>query len=264
MFTGVKDVDRLILRKIDSEKDLAIVFQVDRYAHDFYNDEKFWIERFFDKYGKYLEDENVLKYKASRKWRDYYYEMTRAALSYFPYFMSAMYLDGNDEKRRNDILKVLERARKIQHVQKIYADHGDTTEEFFTRGGEYEGVREGMGVLEHYTDEKMIQVISIYRNGFTLEENHFENNRIKKYKKFYPFGENSISKNIEFSVNKQILLKEKISETGIKRVERFFADGKPRSKGVMLPKNKKHGRWIFFSKSGEVTEKNYHRGRLVR
>lgn len=264
MFTGLKDVDRLILRKIDSEKDLARVFQVDKYTNGFYSDDKFWIARFFDRYGKYLEDENVLKYKKDKKWREYYYEITRAVLSYFPYFMSAMYMDVDKEKRRNDILKVLERALKLKHVEKVYVNFGDSREEFFTRDGEYEGVREGMGILEQFVNNKINVSVSIYRNGFTLEENYYENDKIKRYRKFNPFADNTVSKNIEFSVKGQILIKEKISEGGFKKVKRFFANGNPRSTGFMLPNNKKHGKWLIYSKDGSLTEKNYHKGKLMK
>lgn len=264
MFTGVKDVDRLILRKIDCERDLARVFQVDKYANQFYNDEQFWISRFFDRYGKYLEDENVLKYKKNKLWREYYYEIMRAALSYYPYFMSALYTDVEEEKKRYDILKVLERFRGITHVKKIYADYGGhADEEFFTRDGEYDGIREGLGILQHYGENKFTVCMTLYRNGFTLEETYLENNKIKNQKKFRPYGENTVYKNIEYSVKNQILLKEKISEDGSKKVERFFANGKPRSSGTTLPKNKKHGSWLFYAKDGTMTEKIYHKGRLV-
>lgn len=266
MFTGLRDVDRMILRKVSSEKDLSYALQVNKYSNSFFHDEKFWIERFFDRYGKCLHDEDVLKYKKGRLWRKYYYEVTKMILSCFPYFINAMYLDDPEERKRYDILKIQERLLKIKPVQKVYVDYGGSIEEeYFTRDGEIDGIREGMGTRQQIIDyDKQYMWFSLYRNGFTLNENYYENGRLKHYNEYHCHDDNSISKHVEYSAKKQVVLDEDISTDGTKFVRKFFVNGQPRASGVLLPNGKKHGKWIFYDKSGNQQLKIYKNDRKVK
>ena len=270
MFTGVKDVDRFILLKIDSEKDLARTFQVNKYFNSFFFEDRFWIDRFFDRYGKHLGNTDVSKYQKNKKWRKYYYEVTKAVLSHFPYMVSAIYKDSEKRNRRYDILNIMKNALKIKHVKKVCIDYGSIEEEYFTRDGEIDGVREGFGFAEQIIDiGQEYRWDRFYRNGFIMTETYIENKVLKTLKDFYPYNGNNILKKIQYSVKGEVLQEEDYLDDGesdsknIRIVKKYFSNGSPKAEGILLD-DKKQGDWTFWNKNGVKTVKTYHKDRLKK
>ncbi len=68
--TGNKDVDRKILNELD-DKDLVKFCVVDKQANTLCNDQVFWMNRVFDRFG-YVGGDVLRKYKADRTWSEYY------------------------------------------------------------------------------------------------------------------------------------------------------------------------------------------------
>ncbi len=70
MLTGNKDVDRKILNNLD-DKDLVNVCQVNKKAQSLCNDQVFWMNRVFLKFG-YVGGDILRKHKKNRTWSEYY------------------------------------------------------------------------------------------------------------------------------------------------------------------------------------------------
>ena len=68
--TGYKDVDRMILNKLD-DKDLVNVCQTNTKANEICNDQTFWMKRILMKFPM-VSQEVLRKYKGNRSWSDYY------------------------------------------------------------------------------------------------------------------------------------------------------------------------------------------------
>ena len=75
MLTGNKDVDRKILNKLE-DKDLVKACQVNKYADSICNDQVFWMNRVFDRFG-YVGGDLLRKYKKDRSWSEYYIQDLR-------------------------------------------------------------------------------------------------------------------------------------------------------------------------------------------
>lgn len=70
MLTGIKDLDYIILNKLD-DKDLVNVCQTNKKADEICNDQAFWLNRIRTKFPELTM--NILnKYKRGRTWSDYY------------------------------------------------------------------------------------------------------------------------------------------------------------------------------------------------
>ncbi len=70
MLTGNKDVDRKILNNLEDE-DLVNVCQVNKKAQSLCNDQVFWMNRVFLKFG-YVGGNILRKHKKDRSWSEYY------------------------------------------------------------------------------------------------------------------------------------------------------------------------------------------------
>ncbi len=70
MLTGNKDVDRKILNNLEDE-DLVNVCQVNKKAQSLCNDQVFWMNRVFLKFG-YVGGDILRKNKKDRTWSEYY------------------------------------------------------------------------------------------------------------------------------------------------------------------------------------------------
>ena len=71
MLTGNKDVDRKILNELE-DKDLVNVCQTNKKANSLCNDQVFWMNRVFDRFG-YVGGNILRKYKGTdRSWSEYY------------------------------------------------------------------------------------------------------------------------------------------------------------------------------------------------
>ena len=76
MLTGNKDVDRKILNELNDE-DLVRVCQVNKKSNEFCNnDQVFWMNRVFDRYG-YVGNDVLKRYKKDRSWSEYYIQDLR-------------------------------------------------------------------------------------------------------------------------------------------------------------------------------------------
>ena len=70
MLTGIKDLDHIILNKLD-DKDLVNVCQTNKKADEICNDQAFWLNRIKTKFPELTMD-MLNKYKRGRTWSDYY------------------------------------------------------------------------------------------------------------------------------------------------------------------------------------------------
>ena len=75
MLTGNKDVDRKILNKLE-DNDLVKVCQVNKQANTLCNDQVFWMNRVFNRFG-YVPGDILRKYKGDRSWSEYYIQDLR-------------------------------------------------------------------------------------------------------------------------------------------------------------------------------------------
>ncbi len=75
MLTGNKDVDRKILNELD-DKDIVNVCQTNKKAYSLCNDQVFWMNRVFQKFG-YVGGNVLRKYKKDRSWSEYYIQDLR-------------------------------------------------------------------------------------------------------------------------------------------------------------------------------------------
>ncbi len=73
--TGNKDVDRKILNNLE-DKDLVKFCTVDKKANSLCNDQVFWMNRVFDRFG-YVGGDILRKFKKDRSWSEYYIQDLR-------------------------------------------------------------------------------------------------------------------------------------------------------------------------------------------
>ncbi len=73
--TGNKDVDRKILNNLE-DKDLVKFCAVDKKANSLCNDQVFWMNRVFDRFG-YVGGDILRKNKEDRTWSEYYIQDLR-------------------------------------------------------------------------------------------------------------------------------------------------------------------------------------------
>ncbi len=70
MLSGNKDVDRILLNKLEDE-DLVNVCQTNKKAQSICNDQVFWMNRVFNRFG-YVGGDVLRKHKGDRSWSEYY------------------------------------------------------------------------------------------------------------------------------------------------------------------------------------------------
>ena len=75
LLTGNKDIDRKILNKLE-DKDLVKVCQVNKNANSICNDQVFWMNRVFNRFG-YVGGDMLRQYKKDRSWSEYYIQDLR-------------------------------------------------------------------------------------------------------------------------------------------------------------------------------------------
>ncbi len=75
MLTGNKDVDRKILNNLE-DKDLVNLCQTNKKANSLCNDQVFWMNRVFQKFG-YVGGEILRQNKKDRTWSEYYIQDLR-------------------------------------------------------------------------------------------------------------------------------------------------------------------------------------------
>ncbi len=76
MLTGNKDVDRKILNELE-DKDLVNLCQTNKKAHTLCNDQVFWMNRVFQKFGYVGGDVLRTNKGTDRSWSEYYIQDLR-------------------------------------------------------------------------------------------------------------------------------------------------------------------------------------------
>ncbi len=94
--TGNKDVDRKILNNLE-DKDLVKFCMVDKKAQSLCNDQVFWMNRVFDRFG-YVGGDVLRKHKKDHSWSEYYIQDLRKINS----TNAKNYLEIGSEKGRLD------------------------------------------------------------------------------------------------------------------------------------------------------------------
>ena len=104
MLTGIRNVDRKILNKLD-DVDLVKACQVNKQANDICNEQVFWMNRVFNKFG-YVGEDVLRKYKGDRSWSDYYiYDLRKINKNFIKNLIIFNYLRNYDnltDKVRSD------------------------------------------------------------------------------------------------------------------------------------------------------------------
>ena len=115
MLTGNKDIDRKILNELDDE-DLVRVCQVNKKSNEFCNnDQVFWMNRVFDRYG-YVGNDVLKRYKKDRSWSEYYIQDLRKINKN----NSKKYLTESSKNGRLDLVII-----SLKNGADIHADDDD-------------------------------------------------------------------------------------------------------------------------------------------
>ncbi len=124
MLTGNKDVDRKILNKLE-DNDLVKVCQVNKQANTLCNDQVFWMNRVFNRFG-YVGGDVLRSNKKNRSWSDYYINDLRkiiknTALDYLT--------KGSDNERLDHVIIALKNGAYIHYMSdwalRNASDNGD-------------------------------------------------------------------------------------------------------------------------------------------
>jgi len=258
---GIKQTDYEIFNYLD-DKDIKNICLLNKYANQIVNENDFWIQRFFHKYGKYVKNINIKNYQFGKKnWKEYYIDVYKYITNPFPYYSSAMALFSE----RYDVLSIIENVLKINNVKKVIVKHPEENkfEYYYTRDGEIDGVKEGY----HYTfnlDEikylnfdhlsisrKGNKTEKLYKNGIILSSTVYEN-KIKIMEITYEKNE---SKTVKWN-KKGIKIYEEKEFNCQKHIKEWFVDGKIKCE-KFYHNEKKTGTWTRWNKKGGKNEKYY-------
>lgn len=245
---GVKDTDFEILKHVD-DRNIKNLCLLNRYSNKTINSDSFWIQRVFQKYGKYLENTRLIDYKGDRTWKEYYIEIKQYVENDFPYYYSALSLAA----QRYDLFLLIGKMRQAI-VRQVNLSNEETNSVYYTRNGQEEGMKEGY----EYVFNKGSTEERIHKSGRLLQETISTGN--KKVRKIYDRNEIHIYK----WKNDGPLLHKEIFNTTLKKrmVEKWFVNGKPRSKGDYV-RNKKQGTWETYDKNGNKSSIFYHEGKKI-
>jgi hypothetical protein len=258
---GLKQTDYEIFKYVD-DKDIGNLCLLNSYSNQIINENNFWLQRFFYKYGKYVEDIDIKYFQSKKKnWREYYIEIYKYIKNPFPFYSSAMALS----LERDDVLSILENILKIQNVINVVVKHREENEleYYYTRNGNPNGIKEGY----HYTIElnnlsgstfshlfvskRKNRTEKIYKNGFLLSVIVYEENKIILLTKYEKYGTKTTKWN-----KKEVKIYEEDDFNGQKNIKEWFVDGKIKSE-KFFHNGKKTGIWSKWNKKGEKTEKYY-------
>ncbi len=111
MLTGNKDVDRKILNNLE-DKDLVNVCQTNKKAYTLCNDQVFWMNRVFNRFG-YVGGDVLRKYKKDQRWSEYYIQDLRKInnSNAWGYLMA-----GSDDGRLDYVMIALKNGADIHKV----------------------------------------------------------------------------------------------------------------------------------------------------
>ncbi len=108
MLTGNKDVDRKILNNLE-DKDLVNVCQTNKKAQSLCNDQVFWMNRVFQRFG-YVGGDILRKYKGSGTWSKYYINDLRKIN---PSNAQKYLLDGAEKGRLDHVMIALRNGAEV-------------------------------------------------------------------------------------------------------------------------------------------------------
>lgn len=244
---GTKDTDFEILKYVE-DKDIRKICLLNRYSNQTINSEKFWLQRFFQKYGLYLKNMDINYYRSEMSWKKYYIQVNQYVNCFFPYFSSALALAAN----RYDICVLLNKIRKINNVIKIEKED----RVFYTRNGNIDGIKEG----EETVSNKTNNIKRLYQSDKLLKEIIYKNNVIKSIK---IWDQKNSCMLYEKWNNGTIILSEKLEIiSSLKFSESKYENGKIKSVGKYL-NNRREGIWYIFDRNENLTIVQYNKGKKL-
>ncbi len=160
---GNKDIDRKILNQLDDE-DLVNMCQVNKKTHSLCNDQVFWMNRVFNRFG-YVGGDILRKYKKNRSWSEYYIKDLRKINSTNANFKLIV---GSDDGRLDRVIISLNIGANI-HV------YNDVSLRWASSAGHIEVVKYlvGHGVNIHADDDAALRWAR--QNGHTEIVKYLEN-----------------------------------------------------------------------------------------
>jgi len=192
MLTGIKDLDFLILNKLN-DTDLISFCSTNNEALNLCNNQTFWKNRTINSYEKFLDIETMTKFKGDRRWSDYYIELRENINSRYPEYKAAKAKENN----RYDIETLLYKIKGIE-MEHIVLD---------------DGVH---GAQEYYVDkkekDKFIPLLQgkykvFHPNGNLMTEGDYINTkRVGTWKNYFDNGNISLIENYKNKIlnNKSI------------------------------------------------------------
>jgi antitoxin component YwqK of YwqJK toxin-antitoxin module len=268
---GIKQTDIEIFKHVD-DKDIKNLCIVNHSINSLLNEDKFWIQRFFHVYGKFLKNFDVKKYKNNQTWKEYYIDTRSYIKSDFPYYSSAQALMRN----RQDILEVLQNFHKIKNVKNVVVKNDQEVEYYFTRDGSFNGIKEGkyFKVFQEVIKKMLVKnkelrnrptvdivskapdrLQSIFKNGELTKTSTYRKN-IKIYEEVH-----TLEKKIYTTwSSKGTMLKQRIVTHNIEHHQEWFATGNRKCQKEYRD-GKKNGIWKKWNKNGEEIVSYYTDGR---
>ncbi len=116
MLSGNKDVDRKILNNLE-DKDLVNVCQTNKKAQSLCNDQVFWMNRVFNRFG-YVTGDTLRKNKKDRSWSEYYIKDLRKINK----TNAHEYLVSESSDRRLDLAMIALKNTDLSPKNTIYTD----------------------------------------------------------------------------------------------------------------------------------------------
>ena len=263
---GSKQTDLEIFKYID-DIDIVNVCLVNKSLNKVLNDDKYWLQRFFYFYQKYLKDVNLKTYKMGKTWKQYYIDITRKLKNPYPYYTSAMAFT----ERRIDVLTLLENFYGIKSVRGVIARKGDTIQCYYTRNGEINGIKEGpcvrvalpeknnKSVLNYYIVSKLSDRIEEYYNADIIQNSSEFVDHIKLSETIYENGD--VLKVTKWN-KKGVKIHEEIYDGTICNVTKWFVSGDIKSE-THYDNGEKDGIWYYWNRNGEKTTKYFRDGKPV-
>ncbi len=262
---GSKQTDLEIFKYVD-DKDIVNVCLINKEANGLINEEKYWLQRFFHFYKRYLEGVNYKAYKGNKSWKEYYIDITRRLKTPYPHYESALALAD----KRFDALYMIRNFYDIKGKGVIMRAK-DSVEYYYTRTGKGNGIKEGPYVKINLPSvsektELNYQIISKfptrieenYKNGDIQSSSEIIDN-IKLSESLYEDGE--IKKIINWN-KKGIKIYEEIYNGSRSDVTEWFVTGEIKCE-KHFDEGKKDGIWYRWNKKGDKTTKYFREGKPV-
>ncbi len=263
---GSKQTDLEIFKYVD-DKDIVNVCLINKAANGLLSEEKYWLQRFFHFYKKYLEGVNYKAYKGNKSWKEYYIDITRRLKTPFPHYESALAL----AERRFEFITLLENFHNIKRVKAIMARDGDLVECYYTRDGKNKGIKEGAYfqiTLPEGENKSKLNYMIVSKIPNRIEE-HYK----ADIKQFFREFENGILTHEKLYESNELVKETKCNKNGLRIYEEirkgetsiireWFINGNIKSESC-YKRGKKHGISYRWKKSGEKSVKYYDKGKIV-